>query len=133
MVRLARTRTSRTAEYRECDQYLKANPGPYQRGIFNLTIDFELAWSRARRGDGCTSLQESLRRSRRARAALPALLTLSERYGIPITFAVVAHLAVPDCAAHDHAPAHQPSWCERDWYAVDPKTSVEANQDYYAT
>ena len=112
-------------------KFLTENSDKYKKSYFNLTIDFELAWSRARRGNGMISNEESLERSRRARMILPVLLELSEKYQVPITFAVVAHLALNDCSGHDKPPQFNPFWVRDDWYGIDPLSSLSSNKDYY--
>lgn len=102
-----------------------------ERALLNLTVDLELGWSRARRGQGVTSLAESLRRARLAREAFPEFLSLAESYRIPITFATVAHLAVSDCAQHRAPPVFKPYWCGDDWFAIDPRSSLSESPDYY--
>jgi peptidoglycan/xylan/chitin deacetylase (PgdA/CDA1 family) len=117
---------------RDLDRYLDhlRTSGPYDKAYFNLTVDFELGWSIARRADGATSLRRSLRRSRRARETFPALLELSDEFGIPLTIACVAHLALRDCS-HNLPPRFQPSWSRDDWYAVDPKLDLDRARHYY--
>lgn len=109
--------------------WLRSAPG-YDAAYFNLAIDFELAWSIARRGDTSTTRELELERSRLARANLPALLDLCDEHELPLTVAVVAHVALEDC---DHAdpPAFAPSWLGRDWYGLDPRSSLAEDADYY--
>lgn len=118
-------------DYLTYRKFLKESQHQYKKSYFNLTIDFELAWSRARRGDGATTTGESLIRSRQAREMLPVLLQLSEQYKIPITFATVAHVALSNCAEHDTPPVFSPFWLRDDWYKVDPLSELSANKDYY--
>src|SRR5437763_449322 len=92
--RFLKTGSPQTIDYRNYRTVLATNEFNYDSSYFNLTIDFELAWSRARRGNSVTSTEESVERSRRARLLLPILISLSEKYSIPITFAVVAHVAL---------------------------------------
>jgi peptidoglycan/xylan/chitin deacetylase (PgdA/CDA1 family) len=111
--------------------YLQRTSGHSTRGLFNLTIDLELAWSRARRGDGATSLAESLRRAGLARKRVPELLQLSGDFSIPLTFAIVGHVAVADCQAHSKLPAFTPHWLGEDWFAIDPRSELRQNPDYF--
>ena len=129
--RYLKTGTSQTRDYSTYQKYLTDNPLEYRHSYFNLTIDFELAWSRARRGNSVTSKEESLRRSRLARVVLPTLLELSEKYKLPITFAVVAHVALKDCSRHDRPPTFSPFWAKDNWYDLDPHSNLEVNKDYY--
>lgn len=109
--------------------WLRSAPG-YGAAYFNLAVDFELAWSIARRGDSSTGRELERERSRLARANLPALLDLCDAYELPLTVAVVAHVALERC---DHAepPAFAPSWLGRDWYSLDPRSSLADDADYY--
>src|SRR3989344_1131448 len=131
--RFLRSGSSNSRDYLSYQKFLAESAHHYQKSYFNLTIDFELGWSRARRGDGAISLEESMARSRRTLAMLPALLELSEQYKLPITFAIVAHLALDDCSEHDKPPQFQPFWIKDDWYSIDPLSNQSLNKDYYAT
>lgn len=129
--RFLKSGSSQTKDYLAYRQFLLENPQQHKGSCFNLTIDFELAFSVARRSSSAISREESLRRSRLARTMLPVLLELSERYRIPITFAIVAHTVLSDCTSHNKPPLFSPVWIEGDWYDLDPHTSLQANQDYY--
>lgn len=109
--------------------YLRTTP-PHEAAFFNLTVDFELGWSVARRAGHATSLRKSLWRSRRARQNFPALLELSEEFALPLTIACVAHLALSDCS-HNPPPSFRPSWTRDDWYALDPGLDLERARHYY--
>lgn len=118
-------------DYQVYKSYLQNTSDNASVSCFNLTVDFELAWSRARRGDECLSQEESLKRSRRAREVFPALIFLSEKYNIPITFAVVGHVALGSCAGHRLPPPFRPCWIRGDWYGIDPHTDTRTHPDYY--
>ncbi len=128
--RFLKTGSVKTKELREYHAFLEKSK-PYNRAQLNITIDFELGWSRARRGDRSTTHAEALRRSGLARKFLPIFLKLCETYDIPATFATVAHIALEDCASHFTPPIFKPSWTENDWYALDPKSSLETNKNFY--
>lgn len=127
--RFVRNRSTASGEVVRHVRFMRAAP-PYEAAYFNLTVDFELAWSIARRGSSSTDPQLTIERSRRARRNLPALLDVSDEYEIPLTVAVVAHLALEDCA-HADPPPYAPSWLGRDWYDVDPRSSLAEDGDYY--
>lgn len=131
--RFLKSRSTQTRDYSKYLKFLQENQFEYKKSFFNLTIDFELGWSRARRGNGVMSKDESLERSRRARMMLPALLSLSEKYQIPITFATVGHLALDNCSGHISPPAFSPRWITGDWYDLDPYSDLEKDKDYYGT
>ena len=130
LARLIRSGSFHAPGYRAYLDSLKQNPDTSLGSVINFTIDFELAWSRARRGGGCTTSAESLERSRISRQALPVLLELAQTYNIPITFAVVGHVALRSCAEHAKPPPFNPYWAG-DWFAIDPKTHLNENKDYY--
>jgi len=129
MRRVVLTGTRSTRDLSRYLEYLRTAP-PYDAAYFNLTVDFELGWSIARRADGATSLRRSLRRSRRARENFPALLELSEEFRVPLTIACVAHLALSDCS-HNAPPTFRPSWARGDWYAVDGGLDLARARHYY--
>lgn len=127
--RVVRNRSTASGEVVRHLRFLRAAP-PYGAAFFNLTVDFELAWSIARRGSSATGRELALERARRARRNLPALLDVCDAYGIPITVAVVAHVALEDCS-HAEPPPYAPSWFGRDWYSVDPRSSLAEDVSYY--
>jgi len=129
--RILRSGSVHTPDYQAYKSYLQKTSSNTSVGYFNLTIDLELAWSRARRGEGCTSRGESLERSRRARENFSALISLSEKHNIPITFAIVGHVALESCAGHRSPPPFHPCWTEKDWYSIDPYTDLATHPDYY--
>lgn len=129
--RLFKNGSFHTKDYLTYRKFLKENKHQYKKSYFNLTIDFELAWSRARRGDGVTTREESLRRSRQTREMVPVLLKLCEQYKVPVTFATVAHVALSDCSGHDKPPAFAPFWVKDDWYKIDPLSNLSSDKDYY--
>jgi hypothetical protein len=129
--RLLKTGSTHVPDYQRYLSLLEAERSSFAGGTFNLTIDFELGWSRARRDGRSTTRQEALQRAQRARAAFPALLEASDRYAVPITFAVVGHLAMARCE-HPPTPAFAPYWLGEDWFAIDPSTDGVRDPAYYA-
>jgi len=83
-----------TQDYLAYKKFLLENPYKYKTSYFNLTIDFELGWSRRRAGREVTNAEKSLERSRRSIALLPILLELSDKYRVPVTFAIVGQIGV---------------------------------------
>ena len=130
IVRLLRSGSIHCPAYRSYEQLLQVAEC-HSVGMLNIAVDFELAWSRARRGNRILSTAESLKRSHRARSLLPVLLDLADVYAIPITFAIVGHAALRDCSEHAIPPKFRPYWMEEDWYTCDPHSSLTENQDYY--
>jgi hypothetical protein len=131
VVRLLRSGSVQSRPYAEYACYLRTADFRYPTPLFNLTVDLELAWSRSRRKDGAVPVEESLRRSSAARASFPEFFSLVEQYSVPTTFAVVAHLALSDCAAHRPPPPFRPPWMSEPWYDVDPRSGADRNADYY--
>jgi len=129
--RFLKTGSTVAKEVKEYSEFIKNNLNSYRTAFFNLTIDFELAWSRARRKNISTTLEESLIRAKRARKFLPHLIELTKKYNIPITVAPVAHVAISDCASHQVPPKFKPSWTNSDWFSIDPNTNLRENEDYY--
>jgi hypothetical protein len=129
LVRFARTGSTWARTSRDCLDYLQSQPG-YDIARFVLVVDLELAWSVARRGEGSTSRADALERARRARANLPVLLELCDRYDVPLTVALVAHAALDACT-HADPPAFTPSWIDGDWYDLDPRTGAAVDPLYY--
>jgi len=130
LYRLLKSGSPHSADYKKYAHYLNSGVASYQRPFFNITIDFELAWSRARRKRGCTTMQESLARGTLARQNLPTFLSLLDTYHIPATFAVVGHVALARCGQHQTPPPFAPAWTG-DWYAIDPRSDIAVNPNYY--
>ncbi len=129
--RLVATGSTRSEPYRKYATYLQNGRGTHREGLFNLTVDLELGWSRARRGSRSTTVAESLERSRSARHVFEEFLHLSDAYMVPVTFAVVGHVAVANCASHREPPTFRPAWLGEDWFAIDPQTNLHRNPHYY--
>lgn len=128
--RLLKNGSPHSQPYLTYRNFLQKTTTQFTSGLFNLTVDFELGWSRARRGSGITTRAESLKRSRRLRLVLPEFLSWCDQFNIPVTFAVVAHAALASCK-HQAPPVCQPQWLTEDWYALDPHTNEQTDPDYY--
>lgn len=89
--RLLKSGSARSKDYRNYIGYLQDASFAYPTAFFNLTVDFELAWSGKR---GSTASEESLKRGRLARENLAPLLSLLDSYRIPATFALVGQIAL---------------------------------------
>ena len=90
-----------TKDYLAYKKFLLENPHQYKQSYFNLTIDFELGWSRRRAGREVTNAGKSFERSRRSRSMLPILLKLSDKYRIPVIFAIVGQIGVDESNGKD--------------------------------
>lgn len=92
------------------------------RGVFVLSLDFELLWGTMDLSgpDGFRSRCEIERRD-----VLDRLLQLFVRFDIRATWLVVGHLFLDRCAAgmdgkHPEIVRPRHAWCRNDWFAHDP-------------
>lgn len=114
---------------------------PFNKGIVVLSADFEMAWAfrfskRKRNLAEETGLQE--------RNNVPGLLSLFEKYRIPVTWATVGHLMLDSCQRGSDGLPHQemprPPYFENknwlfeqgDWYDADPCTDYKSSPAWYA-
>lgn len=132
LVRLIRFGNFKSQELVRYESFLNSEEFDQPQPILNISIDFELAWSRAKRQNGATSNQESVSRGRKAREVMPLILDLSNQYNIPITFAIVGHLALNSCSEHKKPPLFQPYWFREDWFNIDPGENYSNRQLYFA-
>jgi len=100
---------------------------PYERGIFCLSFDFELAW-----GSFYNSSIEPLKRKARLtrERVFPQLLELLTRYQISATWATVGHLLLKSCDGN-HGQPHPSPPSFPDWYCYDPKENEETSPEWY--
>lgn len=130
--RLARSGSTKSRELVKYRSFINSGEASYNKTLFNLSVDFELGWSRARRQNGLTSIQESVNRGRKAKEAMPVILDLADQYSIPITFAVVGHLALENCREHKDPLPFKPYWLKEDWFIIDPKDGSSDRNLYFA-
>ncbi len=116
--RFLKSGSVKSRPYLEYFENLKNRRDGLGKAQFNLTVDFELAWSRARRGNGATSPQESLERARLIRMVFQDFIALGDEYKLPATFAVVARLLVNDQTISSRAPVYAPSWFGQNWHEL---------------
>ncbi len=104
------------------------------RGVFTLSLDFELIW-------GYLDLEPPFAfraACERERAqVIERLLALLCEFGVSATWCVVGHLLLERCAAvegrkHPDLPRPQHAWCRRDWYALDPGADEQSQPLFYA-
>jgi len=100
----------------------------FERGVFTLSFDLELAWGefyRDVRGrvDG--------ERLLRAREAMRPLLGLLATYQLSATFAVVGHLALADCPGHESDPRPTYAFGPPDWYGAHPPGGENKAPEWY--
>lgn len=89
---------------------------------FNFTIDFELCWGNARQDGADIPLAQRAAWARRVRENFWPFLELSDRYQVPVTWAVVTRMLRPTAR-----PAHafSPAWARRDWYAHQEELALD--------
>ena len=105
----------------------------------NFTVDLELAWCMSPRGNRSTTRREQERSGQYARAIFSEFMKLVEAYHIPVTFAVVGHLLLEECAYDHRGIPHAdlkrftPSWCPQGSFAYDPCTDIKQDPLWYGT
>lgn len=89
----------------------------FEKGIFTVSLDFELIWGTADLGlENFKSLCKIERE-----VVIDRLLELFEKYNFPATWAILGHLFLDKCEAN-HPEIARPnySWTSEDWFAHDP-------------
>src|SRR4026209_1720242 len=124
--------------------FSKINQGRFHmrldRGIFTVSLDFELLW-------GCFDSGKHHRYTprylvgkdeayRRTRHVIDRLLTLFHHYDIAVTWATIGHLFLDHCDPHDgikhpEMPRPQHSWFNDDWYIYDPGSNLRESPLWY--
>ncbi len=104
-----------------------------ERGVFILSLDFELAWGSAHTG----SLAQREQMFQNTRSSIEGLLKLLERFKISATWAVVGHLFLDRCQPvngikHPEIIRPEYTWFPQDWFAPDPCTQLENAPIWYA-
>src|SRR5687767_151845 len=105
----------------------------YERGIFTISLDFELIWGTLdKRGPyGFKRVCEVERKY-----VIDRLLDLFVKFRIPATWCVVGHLMLDHCTCENgvkHKSIFPPnhSWC-KDWFAHDPCGDEKSFPLFYA-
>lgn len=109
-------------------------PGGYKAGMC-ISADFEMAWAfrySKRKVD-------PIKMAALEREHVPLMLSMFERYDIPITWATVGHLFLESCNNGDHdwmrrIPHFDDHWrfMQGDWYDHDPYSTVSKDNAWYA-
>jgi peptidoglycan/xylan/chitin deacetylase (PgdA/CDA1 family) len=102
------------------------------RGIFTISIDFELIW-------GTLDLFGPSRFRRACeteRLLVGRLLSLFEEFEIPATWCILGHLFLDKCASgangkHPEIIRPRHSWCSGDWFDHDPGATEAAAPLFY--
>jgi peptidoglycan/xylan/chitin deacetylase (PgdA/CDA1 family) len=102
------------------------------RGVFTLSLDFELIWGTLDGGP------ERFRRICEIEhdVVVERLLTLLAEYEIPATWCIVGHLFLSSCAPADgvkHPEIVRPSqtWSDAEWFAHDPCSTEQTDPIFY--
>jgi peptidoglycan/xylan/chitin deacetylase (PgdA/CDA1 family) len=89
----------------------------FEKGIFTLSLDFELIWGTA--DLGLENFKNLCKIEREV--VIDRLLQLFEKYDFPATWAILGHLFLDKCeAAHPEISRPNYSWTKEDWFAHDP-------------
>ncbi len=98
-----------------------------ETGTFVISLDTELAWGTFDTANGHQQYEKAYRRTPEI---IEDLCSLFDKYGIPATWAVVAHL-FGDCNGHSDSPRVDFDWID-DWYGSVPCESGIESTLWYA-
>ena len=108
------------------------------KGVFMVSIDLELAWGfNYELLLGSKTAEKYLKIIReRSRRNVKRLLNLAEEFKIPFTWGIVGHLFLMSCdrgsSGIPHPDMPRPDLnVNKDWYANDPCTSLDADPIWY--
>jgi len=116
-------------------------PDPY-KAVVILSADFELAWAWRVTKSSANPLQKALQKAETERKNIPTILSLCEKFNIPITWLTVGHLFLNSCKkvngiAHPDIPRlphFENEWWRfngNDWFADDPCTDFKTDPLWY--
>ena len=100
---------------------------PYKRGIFTISLDFELIWG-TRDKYGIEKFREACRVEREV--VIDRLLKLFVEFEFPATWCIVGHLMLDRCTQHRDIVPPQHSWC-KDWFGLDPYSDEASAPLFY--
>jgi len=111
----------------------------FGKGVFLLDIEIELAWGMMTAPSFKLMDKEKAElAARRIRDHLGEVLSLLEKYRVPVTWDIVGHVILDRCERHSelklpHADMPRPSyrWMEKDWYWFDPCRTLVEDPAYY--
>ena len=102
------------------------------KGVFLLDVEIELAWGFI---DQQFDKNRMTRASKNVRRYLDNILSLLEKYQIPVTWGVLGHVALDRCRRmkipHPEMPRPSYKWLKRDWYEPDPCSTLEDEPAFY--
>lgn len=109
-----------------------ASTGILETGTFVVSIDVEMAWGVAHR----PAPDEGGHDYAAEREVIDRILEVFARYQVAATWAVVGHLFLDGCQAEGavpHPDVVRPaySWLDRDWFAIDPCSTVAEAPHWY--
>lgn len=109
------------------------SPSPLDRGVFTLSLDFELIWGTVDHG-GPERFCRACKVEREV--VVDRLLALLAEFDISATWCIVGHLFLSSCAPQGEVkhpeivrPSH--SWSEEDWFEHDPCGSEQTDPVFY--
>ena len=99
----------------------------FDRGVFTISIDFELIWGTLDK-HGPERFRAACELERKE--IIDRLLGLFEEFEIPATWCIVGHLFLAECQADNgqkHPEIVRPThpWMQQDWFAFDPCDSEQ--------
>jgi len=102
------------------------------KGTFLLDIEIELAWGII---DQLFDRNRMTEFSKNIRKHLGGILSLLEKYRIPVTWGILGHVALDHCrrrtTPHPEMPRPIYKWLKRDWYEPDPCSTLEDEPSFY--
>jgi len=133
---------NRNPQIERVKDYRSFIPEPY-KAVITITADFELAWAWCYTKDNNKTLDIAILNATKERENIPVILSLCDRYEIPITWATVGHLFLKECkrengTIHQEIPKVQkyrgPYWDFNgdDWFEYDPGTNYQQAPEWYA-
>lgn len=117
-------------------------PEPY-KAVITITADFELAWAWRYSKSVKKPLERAYRKAKQERENIPIILSLCEKYQIPITWATVGHLFLSECKRQEGIPHKNLmrlhnfenqywKYDGNDWFEYDPCTNYQEAPEWYA-
>jgi peptidoglycan/xylan/chitin deacetylase (PgdA/CDA1 family) len=116
-------------------------PDPF-KAIIIISADFELAWASRYSKKYLDPLKSTIEKAQIERKNIPKILTLCEKFDIPITWLTVGHLFLESCSkingvAHpdhlrpDHFENEWWNYSGMDWFEYDPGTDYKTDPLWY--
>lgn len=116
-------------------------PLPY-KSVLLISADFELAWAWRYTKSAKNPLEKALQEARQERENLPHLVSLFEKYHIPVTWLTVGHLFLESCTTdntlvHSNLPrlgnfqSEYWNFNGKDWFEHDPISDYISAPEWY--